>query len=77
MTRIVGTQNRNEFILDPVEAWHRGRVLDRMLAAARIPVERGVTRAPHRVFNVIDDARQLEQARLLNSSTAKLPKKAA
>jgi hypothetical protein len=48
MTRIVGNQNRTEFILDPVEAWHRGRVLDQMLAAARTPVERGVTRAPHR-----------------------------
>ena len=77
MTRIVGTQNRTEFILDPIEAWHRGRVLDQMLKAARIPVERGVTRAPHRVFNAMDDARQLEQARLLNSSTEKLPEKAA
>ena len=77
MTRIVGTRNRTEFILDPVEAWHCERVLDQMLKAARIPVERGVTRAPHRGFNAIDDARQLEQARLLNSSTAKLPKKAA
>jgi hypothetical protein len=76
MTRIVGTQNRNEFILDPVEAWHRGRALDQMLAAARIPVERGVTRAPHRVFNAIDDARQFEQARRLNSPTAKLPEQA-
>ena len=75
MTRIVGTQIRTEFILDPVEAWQRGRVLDQMLAAARIPVERGVWRAPHRVFNAIDDARQLEQARLLNSPRAKLPKK--
>ena len=69
MTRIVGSQNRTEFILDPVEAWHRGRVLDQMLAASRIPVERGVTRAPHRVFNAIDDARQLEQARRLPSPT--------
>ena len=66
MTRIVGTQNRSEFILDPVQAWHRGRALDLMLAGARIPVERGVRRATHRVFNQIDDARQLEQARLLN-----------
>lgn len=70
MTRIVGTQNRSEFILDPVQAWHRGRALDQMLAAARIPVPHGVQRAPHRVFNQIDDARQLEQARLLNSPTA-------
>ena len=67
MTRIVGTQNRSEFILDPVEAWQHGRKLDQMLAAARVPVPHGVTRAPHRVSNVIDDACQLEQARLLNS----------
>lgn len=73
MTRIVGTRNRNEFTLDPQEAWHRGRALDQMLAAARIPVERGVRRAPHHVFNAIDDARQLEQARLLNTSPGKPP----
>lgn len=71
MTRIVGTQNRNEFILDPVQAWHRGRVLDHMLAAARLPVEHGVRRAPHRVFNAIDDARQLDQARRLNTPREK------
>ena len=66
MTRIVGTQNRDEFILDPVEAWHRGRALDQMLAATRLPIKRGVMRAPHHVFNQMDDLRQLEQARLLN-----------
>jgi hypothetical protein len=66
MTRIVGTQNRDEFIRDPVEAWHRGRVLDQMLAATRLPMKHGVMPAPHHVFNKIDDLRQLEQARLLN-----------
>lgn len=71
MTRIVGTQNRSEFILDPVEAWHRGRFLDHMLAGVRPPVQRGVQRAPHHVFNQIDDLRQLEQARLLNSPLVK------
>jgi len=71
MTRIVGTQNRSEFILDPVEAWHRGRVLDHMLATARPPRQPGVQRAPHHVFNQIDDRRQLEQARLLNGPVAK------
>lgn len=74
MTRIVGKQNRSEFILNPVEAWHRGRALDQMLAIARVPVERGARRAPHRVFNEIDDARQLEQARLLNCPPATPPK---
>lgn len=70
MTRIVGTRNRSEFMLDPQEAWRRGQVLDRMLAATRLPVKRGVMRAPHRIFNEIDDLRQLEQARLLNSPSA-------
>ena len=77
MTRIVGTKNRSEFILDPVQAWHRGRALDQMLAAARLPVAYGVRRATHRAFNEIDDARQLEQARLINSpakdSTRSIP----
>lgn len=71
MTRLVGTQNRSEFILDPVEAWHRGRALDRMLASAKPPVPRGVMRAPHHVFNQIDDAKQLAQARLLNKAPAR------
>ena len=66
MTRIVGSQNRDEFVLDPVEAWHRGRLLDNMLAATRLPIKHGVMRAPHHVFNQIDDLRQLEQARVLN-----------
>ena len=37
-----------------------------MLAAARVPVARGVQRARHQVFNQIDDQRQLAQARLVN-----------
>ena len=67
MTRTVGTQLRSEFILDPAVAWHRGRALDKMLAATALPVKLGVLRAPHHVFNELDDLRQLEQARVLNS----------
>lgn len=69
MTRIVGNQNRSEFILDPREALRRGEMLDRMGPALLPPRPRGVTRATHRVFNAMDDARQLEQARLLNSTS--------
>ena len=76
MTRVVGTQERGEFILDPVEAWHRGRALDKMLAGARLPTSRGVLRAAHRVFNEIDDRRQLDQARLLNGPTSGAARKA-
>jgi len=66
MTRTVGQQQRTEFILDPVEAWHRGRQLDRMLRAAQAPVVRGVLRAPHSTFNRLDDEQRLEIARRLN-----------
>ena len=71
MTRIVGHQNRDEFIRDPVLAWRHGTRLDRMLAQALPPVPRGVTRAPHHVFNAIDDQRQLAQARKVNSGTTR------
>lgn len=73
MTRSVGTQFRSEFILDPAEAWHRGRLLDQMLAAASLPRHRGVQKAPHQVFNKIDDLRQSDQARVLNSPLGSSP----
>jgi hypothetical protein len=66
MTHLVGTQDRSEFILDPAEALRRGRVLDRMLAGAGIGRPHGVTRATHRIFNEMDDRRQVEAARRLN-----------
>ena len=67
MTRVVGGSNRSEFILDPLEALCRGRLLDAMLASADIPRPRGVTRATHRAMNQMDDQRQVEVARRLNS----------
>lgn len=67
MTRTVGSRDRSEFILDPAEALRRGRDLDSMLAAARLPRLRGVLRARHRDLNAIDDQRQVEAARRLNS----------
>lgn len=66
MTRIVGRQNRSEFILDPVEAWHRGRRLDRMLAQAQAARPRGVSRGTHAAFERLDEARRIEAARRLN-----------
>ncbi len=70
MTRVVGSQNRSEFTLDPEQAWRRGRQLDRMLAAAVPAVVRGVVRAPHSAFNAWDDARQQAMARRLNRPEA-------
>lgn len=67
MTRLVGSRDRSEFILDPAQAWQAGRKLDGMLLAATAAVPKGVTRAPHRVFNEIDDRRHVEQARRLNT----------
>jgi hypothetical protein len=67
MTRTVGNQDRTELIRDPAEALRRGRVLDAMPAATRVPRPPGVTRATHRAMNEADDARQLEMARRLNS----------
>jgi hypothetical protein len=66
MTRIVGSKDRAEFVLDPVEAWHRGRVLDRMLAQTQPPHPRGVFRGTHAEFGRIDEARRIEAARRLN-----------
>ena len=73
MTRVVGNQNHSEFILDPAEALRRGAELDQMLPSLLPPRPRGVMRAPHWVFNLIDDARALEQARLLNASQTNRP----
>ena len=69
MTRIVGHQNRSEFILDPAEALRRGAVLDQLGPQVLPPRPRGVMRAKHAQFNAIDDQRQLEQARLLNQAS--------
>ena len=66
MTRVVGAQDRSEIILDPVEAWHRGRKLDRMLAHASPPHPRGVFRGTHADFDKRDAERRAEMARRLN-----------
>lgn len=66
MTRIAGKCDRSEVILDPAEAWRRGRVLDRMLANASAPHPRGVFRGTHAELEKLDVQRSLETARLLN-----------
>ena len=68
MTRIVGKQNRTEYVLDPVEAWHRGRDLDRMLASAMPTRPRGVMRATFAEFERLEKLRRIEIARRLNSA---------
>lgn len=68
MTRIVGDLDRSEIILDPVEAWRRGRVLDRMLERALPPRPRGVIRGTHADFDELDETRRIVAARRLNQS---------
>ncbi len=70
MARIVGKQQRTEFVRNPAEAWRRGRELDRMLREARPPIPRGVWRAPHAEVNRRDDLRALETARRINKQHA-------
>ena len=67
MTRVVGNRNRSEFVLDPVEALRLGHQLDAMLAGAYPRRPAGVMRAPHRVFNQLDDQRCLDMARRINT----------
>ena len=69
MTRIVGDRDRSEFVLNPAEALRLGRLVDGMLARARPNVRRGVLRASHDRFNEMDDMRQLEAARRLNTGS--------
>ena len=70
MTRTVGHQDRSEIVLDPVQALRRGAALDSMLPKLLPERPRGVMRAAHQVFNLIDDRRQLHIARMLNGATA-------
>ena len=63
--------NRTEFVLEPAEAWRRGRALDRLLSAAALPYHRGVLRATHAELNRLDERRALDVARRLNSAETK------
>jgi hypothetical protein len=73
--RIVGTQNRNEIELDPVAAYRRGRKLDAMLRAARLPMAPGVMRGSHGYFQRMDEARMIETARRINGTMPHKPHK--
>ncbi|MDQ3260340.1 MAG: hypothetical protein M3Q00_06060 [Pseudomonadota bacterium] len=66
--RIVGNQNRTEIELDPLTAYRRGRKLDAILRAARLPIPRGVMRGSHDYFQRLDEARMIETARRVNGA---------
>jgi hypothetical protein len=59
--------DRAEFVLNPAEAWRRGRLLDRLLKNAIPPHPRGAFRASYAELNRLDDLRRVEIARYLNS----------
>ena len=61
--RIVGTLNRTEFELNPVEALWRGAEIDRKMKLMLPPHPRGVFRGTHASFNRMDDERSLLMAR--------------
>jgi hypothetical protein len=65
--RIIGkSASWNEIELDPVKAYHRGRVLDAQLRAAIPAPAHGVTRGTLAEFQRADEARMREAARKLN-----------
>jgi hypothetical protein len=65
--RVVGDQNRSEIELDPVKAYWRGRVLDKLLRGTAPPIPRGVLRGTHEYFNRLDAEREAQIARALNA----------
>jgi hypothetical protein len=66
MTKIVGTQDRSEFILNPAEAFRRGEKLDAMLKPTLPPTLRGIFRGTHAQLNRMDAQRTLQIAKRLN-----------
>ena len=66
--RIVGDKNRDEFVLDPVEALRRGAKLDEQMKVLLPKHPRGVWRGTHAFFNRMDDDRAAEMAKLVAES---------
>ena len=64
--RVVGKQQRQEFILDIEEAMHRGAQFDSMLLLGGIPRNSGVRRMTQEQMNAEDEARIMQMARLVN-----------
>ena len=55
---MVGTLNRNELELNPVEALRRGAEIDRKIKLMLPSHPRGVFRGTHESFNRMDDERR-------------------
>jgi len=66
--RVIGpNKHRSEIELDPVQAYRRGQVLDRMLRSAIPAHTRGVYRGTADIFARMDEARMIEAARKINA----------
>ncbi len=66
--RIIGKQQRTEFILNIEEAMRIGTQLDQTLALASIPPRQGVRRMTHAQMNAEDLARSVQMAKRLNKN---------
>ncbi len=66
--RIVGVKNRDEFVLDPIEALRRGAKLDEQMKLLLPKHPSGVWRGTHAFFNQMDDERAAAMARLVAES---------
>ena len=71
--RIVGDKNRDEFVLDPVEALRRGAKLDEQMKMLLPKHPRGVWRGTHAFFNRMDDERAAAMARRVSQSPRAYP----
>lgn len=61
--RVVGTQDRSDIEIDPVEAYRRSRLVDEQLKTGAMPRPIGVTRATANARALMDDAHMLQAAR--------------
>jgi len=71
--RIVGSKNRDELVLDPIEAIRRGLRLDQQMKILLIPHPRGVWRGTHEFFNRMDDERATAMAKRVDQSPHAYP----
>ena len=71
--RIVGDKNRDEFVLDPIEAIRRGETLDQQMKILLPPHPRGVWHGTHQFFNRMDDERAAAMAARVNLAPRAYP----
>ena len=71
--RVVGSKNRDEFVLDPIEALRRGAALDKQMKILLPPHPPGVWRGTHQFFNRMDDVRATEMAQRVNRAPLVYP----